>query len=103
MSPPLEIAIQLALTAPLAAATLAMAKAAYVQPVSRLHHDGAIYALGAFVTSWTMVIMIYTLAVTGPGIIAGIHLTLGGLSAFRLLETFREYVPLGWPWGYTGG
>ena len=103
MSATLQVAIPVALSLPLAMAILAMARAAFGKTVFRLHPDSAIYALGAFITSWTVVIMVYTLGTSGPGANAGINLTFAFLLVYHLLETLREHIPIGWPGGYCGG
>ena len=71
--------------------------------VGRLDPDGLLYAAGILLAGATLLSMLYTLSADGPGINAGLQLTLCAAAVIQLAETFREYVPFGQPWGYQGG
>ena len=95
--------VTLAMALPMAAAFAAMTRASFRGGVMSLDEDATIYASGLLVAIWAFALMLHTLLTTGPGIVAGLHFSAAALTSFRLAETMREHVPMGWPWGYQGG
>ena len=99
----LQTATTIGLALPIAAAVVCMANAATGRPLLGMDHNSALYAAGVILAASTFTIMFYTIHTQGPSMIAGTYLVLSALTLLRLMETMREYIPIGSPWGYKGG
>ena len=99
----LHTSITIALALPIAVAAICMAKGTMGHSIMGINQDSIIYTAGLILTVSAFVIMIYTLKTQGPGVIAGSQLSMSILTLFHLVETMREHVPLGSPWGYQRG
>ena len=99
----LQTATAIALLLPIAAAAVFMARGISGRTMLGLDQESAIYAAGVILAAWTFAIVIYTMYTQGPGVMASIHLAMGALTLLHVLDTMREHVPIGSPWGYRGG